>query len=172
MPTHALRRELIAAAVLIAFGVWIVSVALKIPLGVATDPLGPRTFPAALGAGIALCGILLAGGVLLFRGRGGQVKLTMEPDPEDEGEAGGPFSPGRLAGAIGATAVYLGAFEPLGYLLATTGYVLVLMLLHGGASSRSLAITPPIAALVLYAVFKFGLLIPVPAGVLAPLLPR
>jgi len=54
MPTHALRRELIAAAVLIAFGVWIASVALKIPLGVATDPLGPRTFPAALGAGIAL----------------------------------------------------------------------------------------------------------------------
>jgi putative tricarboxylic transport membrane protein len=172
MPTHALRRELIAAAALIAFGVWIVSVALKIPLGVATDPLGPRTFPAALGAGIALCGILLAGGVLFFRGKGAHVRLSVEPDPEDEGGAGGPFSPGRLAGAIVATAAYLAAFEPLGYLLATTAYVLVLMLLHGGAPARSLAINPPVVTVVLYAVFKFGLLIPVPPGVLAPLLPR
>ncbi|MGH2437482.1 MAG: tripartite tricarboxylate transporter TctB family protein [bacterium] len=172
MLSHALRRELIAAAVLIVFGIWITGVALKIPLGVATDPLGPRTFPAALGVGIALCGVLLAGGVLFFRGRGAQIKLTMEPDPEDEGEAGGPFSPTRLIGVIGVTAVYLAAFEPLGYLPATVAYVLVLMLLHGGASAGSLAITPAIVTIVLYAVFKFALLVPVPPGVLAPLLPR
>lgn len=173
LTAQAVRRDVRAAAVLIAFGLWIVTIALRIPLGVPTDSLGPRAFPVALGAGIAICGVLLASGALLFRGTLQRVRLPGEPDADDDGTAGaGSFSPARLIGAIAVTGGYLAVFEPLGYLLATPVYVLAIMLLHGGAPPRSLAITPPLVTVVLYAVFRFGLLIPIPEGILEPLLRR
>ena len=173
LTSPAARRDLLAAGVLIAFGLWIVRLGLKIPLGVATDPLGPRFFPVALGAGIAICGLLLAAGVLFFRGMTWRVTIPGEGGPDDDETAGGgAFSPARLVGAIVATAAYLAAFDRIGYLLSTPAYVLAVMVLHGGAPPRNLVIAPAVVTVVLYAVFKFGLLIPVPDGVLAPLLGR
>jgi putative tricarboxylic transport membrane protein len=163
----AVRRELAAAAVLIAFGLYIISVARRIPLGVATDPLGPRFFPIALGAMIAICGALLVVGVLLARGRP-RGRADGESDPDDD--AVGAFSISRLAAAIALTALYLVLFEPLGYLLATPLYVLSVMLLHRGAPPRMLVLTPVLVTVTLYLVFKYGLLIPVPDGILEPLL--
>jgi len=167
MNNTIVRKDVIAAAVLVAFGAFVVMIGLKIPLGVATDPLGPRTFPVALGAGIALCGVLLVAGMLLFRRAPSGPGLLADMDPEDEAVAdAGPFSLTRLVGVVAITAAYLAAFEPVGYLPSTWVYVLALMLLHGGARGRSLAITPPIVTLVLYLTFKFGLKIPVPEGIL------
>ena len=173
MDSAVVRKDVIAAAVLVAFGAAVVAVGLKIPLGVATDPLGPRTFPVALGAGIAICGVLLVAGMLLFRSAPAGPGLLGDMDPEDEAAAdAGPFSLTRLVGAVAITAGYLAAFEPVGYLLSTWGYVLALMMLHGGAPGRSLVSTPPLVTLVLYLTFKYGLRIPVPEGMLAPLLSR
>jgi len=169
MNNTIVRKDVIAAAVLVAFGAFVVMIGLKIPLGVATDPLGPRTFPVALGAGIALCGVLLVVGMLLFRRApaGAGPGLLADMDPEDEAAAdAGPFSLTRLVGAVAVTAAYLAAFEPVGYLPSTWVYVLALMLLHGGARGRSLVTTPPIVTLVLYLTFKFGLKIPIPEGIL------
>jgi hypothetical protein len=64
------------------------------------------------------------------------------------------------------TAAYLAAFEPLGYLLATPPYVAAIMLIHGGAGRRALLMAPILTTVVLYATFRFGLLIPVPGGIL------
>lgn len=175
MDNTIVRKDVIAATVLVAFGAFVVIIGLKIPLGVATDPLGPRTFPVALGAGIALCGVLLVAGLLLFRRApaGAGPGLLADMDPEDEAAAdAGPFSLRRLVGAVAITAAYLAAFEPVGYLPSTWVYVLALMMLHGGAPGRSLLSTPPIVTLVLYLTFKYGLRIPVPEGILAPLLSR
>ncbi len=164
-------KDLIAAAILIVFGTYIVAVGLKIPLGVATDPLGPRTFPVALGAGIVICGILLAAGALVFRGVPRSRTSALDVDDDEVAEAG-PASPVRLISAIAVTGVYLLLFEPLGYLLSTPMYVLAVLLLHGGAPRRALLITPVAVTVVLYATFKYGLLIPVPEGMLEPFLVR
>jgi len=176
MDNTIVRKDVIAAALLVAFGAFVVMIGLKIPLGVATDPLGPRTFPVALGAGIALCGVLLVAGMLFFRrapaGVGPGLLADMNPDEDEAAAESGPFSLTRLVGAVAITAGYLAAFEPVGYLLSTWGYVLALMMLHGGAPGRSLLSTPPIVTLVLYLTFKYGLRIPVPEGILAPLLSR
>jgi len=169
MDNTIVRKDVIAAAVLVAFGAFVVMIGLKIPLGVAIDPLGPRTFPVALGAGIALCGVLLVVGMLLFRRApaGAGPGFLADMDPEDEAAVdAGPFSLRRLVGAVAITAAYLAAFEPVGYLPSTWVYVLALMLLHGGARGRSLVTTPPIVTLVLYLTFKFGLKIPIPEGIL------
>lgn len=163
-------RELILAAFLVAFGGVVVALARDITPGVLTDPLGPRFFPTALGAAILLCGLLLAGAELFFRGEPLLPAPLSDANPEGEEDAG-PFSLARFLGAIGATALYIAAFDPLGYLLATPPYVAAILLIHGGAHSRTLLITPFVVTIALYAVFRFGLLIPVPDGPLEGILP-
>jgi putative tricarboxylic transport membrane protein len=166
----AMRRELAVGAFLVAFGAAVLALAWTIEPGIQTDPLGPRAFPAALGAGIALCGGLLAATVLLGPGEGGRKGPILEPGSEGEAEAG-PVSPARLLGAIAATAAYVALFAPLGYLLATPPYVAAIILIHGGAAQRTLLIAPPLVTGLLYGAFRFGLLIPVPEGILDGRLP-
>ncbi len=167
---NIIRRELAVAAFLLAFGGAVIAVAGTIEPGVQTDPLGPRAFPIALGAGIALCGLLLGVAALVLRGQPGHAGALADPSPGEEAE-GGPFSPTRLIGAIVATAAYTAAFGPLGYLLATPPYVAAIILIHGGARRRSLLVAPLLVTLVLYVTFQFGLLIPVPGGILEGILP-
>jgi len=163
------RRELALAGVLIGLAVLIVALALRIDPAVQTDPLGPRAFPLALGAAIGLCGILLGGGALVPGRWTAPVTVLVESGPD--GETPGAFSPGRLAGAVALTAAYVAAFEPLGYLLATPPYVAAILLVHGGARWRALVTAPVLLTAALYAAFRFGLLIPVPDGLLERWLP-
>jgi len=161
------RRELAVAAFLVAFGGVVVALARRIPPGVYTDPLGPAAFPIALGAGIAICGLLLGAAMLTFRGHSGFKSTLAEPGPDDDQTTGsGPFSPALLIGAIAATAVYLVGFTPLGYLVVTPPYVLAIMVIHGGAGRRSLLVGPLLVTAALYATFRYGLLIPIPDGIL------
>lgn len=148
----------------------IVALSLEIPPGVQTDPLGPRFFPIALGAGIALCGLLLAAAEIFFHGEPAVPAPLSDASPEGEEDAG-PFSPVRFVGAIGATALYVAAFDPLGYLLSTPPYIAAILLMHGGTRARALLITPFVVTIALYVTFRFGLLIPVPDGPLEGILP-
>jgi len=148
----------------------VVALAREIAQGVLTDPLGPRFFPMALGIAILLCGLLLAGAELFFRGESLLPAPLSDASPEGEEDAG-PFSLPRFVGAIAATALYVAAFEPLGYLLATPPYIAAILLIHGGAKKRALLITPFVSTIALYVTFRFGLLIPVPDGPLEALLP-
>lgn len=144
----------------------------RIPPGVQTDPLGPGFFPYWLGAGIALCGALLAAGVLVgVSGIPGLGTTLMADAPEGDIEEEGEFSHWRLIAAVGITALYVAAFEPVGYLLATPAYIAAIMLAHGGARPRSVLSAAIAVTIVLYASFRFGLLIPVPVGLLRGILP-
>ena len=163
-------RELILAAFLVSFGGVVVALSWEITPGVLTDALGPRFFPMALGAGIVLCGLLLAAAEFLFRGEPSVAGPLSDADPEGEEEAG-PFSLARFVGAIAATVLYIAAFEPLGYLLTTPPYVMAILLIHGGARKRALLIAPFLTTILLYVTFRFGLLIPVPDGPLEGILP-
>jgi hypothetical protein len=69
------------------------------------------------------------------------------------------------------TGAYVAAFEPIGYLLATPPYVAGIVLVHGGGRRRDLLLPPLLLTMVFYAAFRFGLLIPVPDGVLESWLP-
>jgi putative tricarboxylic transport membrane protein len=163
------RRELGAAAFLIAFGALVVAITLgTIGSGVQTDPLGPRAMPLAVGGGIALCGVLLLVGAALGTGR--RAALLAEGPGEEEDP--GPVSPSRLAGAVLATAIYVAVFETLGHLLATPLYVAALLLLHGGVPRRALLAAPVLVGLALYAGFRLGLNVPLPGGILETLFLR
>jgi putative tricarboxylic transport membrane protein len=167
-PDGARRRELGVAGLLIGLAIAVVLLGLRIPSGVQTDPLGPRVFPLALGVAIGLCGVLLAVTTLVP----GRFTTGLPAFVESAGGDGAaPFSPGRLVAAVGITAAYLFTLETLGYLLATPLYVAALALVHGGASRRTLVAAPVLLAAAFYAAFRFGLLIPVPDGVLEGWLP-
>ena len=66
-PAGANRRDAGVAATLVLLGVAVIGLALRVEPGVQTDPLGPRAFPLALGAAIALCGLLLGVSALARR---------------------------------------------------------------------------------------------------------
>ena len=127
-------------------------------------------FPLALGAAIALCGLLLGVSALVGDRWTASAAMFVETADDDASE-GDLLSPWRLVGAIAATAAYLVAFERLGYLLATPGYVVTILLLHTGVRARAFLTAPVLVTLALYAAFRFGLLIPVPDGILEPWLP-
>lgn len=165
-----MTRELVIAGFLVVFGGAVIAVARTIELGVQTDPLGPRAIPLALGAGIALCGLLLGAAALVFRGARGRMGPLSDSTAEQAAPEG-PFSATRLIGAVVATALYVAVFERLGYLLATPPYVAAILLIHGNALPRAFLVAPLLITVVLYVTFRFGLLIPVPGGILEAILP-
>lgn len=170
-PTQAAtRRDLVVGAVLVLVGLAVIGLALRVEPGVETDPLGSRAFPLALGAGITLCGFLLGASAVLGDRWTTSVSVFVEAADDDASE-GELLSPWRLVGAIGVTAAYLFAFERLGYLLATPAYVVAILLLQTGSRARALLTAPVFVTVALYAAFRFGLLIPVPDGVLEWWLP-
>ena len=169
-PTPATRRDLVVAAVLVLVGLAVIGLALRVEPGVETDPLGSRAFPLALGAGIAVCGLLLGASTALGDRWATSAAVFLESADDDASE-GGLLSPWRLIGAIGLTAAYLIAFERLGYLLATPAYVVAILLLQTGTVGRAFLTAPVFVTVALYAAFRFGLLIPVPDGILESWLP-
>jgi putative tricarboxylic transport membrane protein len=164
------RRDLAVAAVLVLLGVAVIGLGLRLDAGVQTDPLGPRVFPVALGAAIAVCGLLLGVAAVLGDRWTASAAVFVETADDDasEGEVGASW---RLIGAIAATAAYLVLFERLGYLLTTPGYVVAILLLQPGVRTRAFLTAPVLVTLALYAAFRFGLLIPVQDGILEPWVP-
>jgi putative tricarboxylic transport membrane protein len=162
-------RDLAIAAALVALGVAVVVLAVRIEPGVQTDPLGPRVFPLAMGTAIGVCGLLLAA-VAFAPGRW-TAPSPLLADAVGEEEPPGSFSPMRLCAAVVLTGAYIAAFEPMGYLLATPPYVAALILIHGGARWRGFLLSPFLLTVAFYAAFRFGILIPVPDGLLETWLP-
>lgn len=162
-------RDVSVAIGLVALGALIAALALNtIGTGVQTDPLGPRAMPVALGGGIALCGLLLLVGKVVQPAP----RPVLLAEGPSETEDVGPFSPARLLLVIVATAMYVAAFEPLGYLLSTPLYVAALLLIHGAVPRRALLAAPVLVALALYAGFRLGLNVPLPGGILETMFPR
>lgn len=169
-PAGVNRREAGVAATLVLLGLAVAGLALRVEPGVETDPLGPRVFPLALGAAIALCGLLLGVSALVGDRWTASAAMFVESVADDSSE-GELLSPWRLVGAIAATAGYLVAFERLGYFLATAAYVAAILLLQPGVRARAFLTAPVLVTLALYAAFRFGLLIPIPDGILESWLP-
>lgn len=83
------------------------------------DPLGPKAFPRLLGIFL-----LIAAGLLYL-------EMLKDRKAKVTAPSGGELAPWRYAGMIALIVVWTGfyyaAFEPLGYIVATAIYLLVLM---------------------------------------------
>ena len=116
--------------------------------------LGPAFFPRLISLGLFLCGLLL----LARRGRAG-----------GDGFPAAPRERGALAVTIGLSGLYLVALEPMGFVVATFLYVVVLtFVMRVGRRdwrvvAENVAIAVAVVAVV-YMLFRFGFRVPLPRG--------
>jgi putative tricarboxylic transport membrane protein len=130
------------------------------------DALGPRAFPALVG-----CGLLLAGVLLLFEAFSKtEKKRSVHADPE----TGAVLTPKErirqsvtLVAMVGWTALYYTVFEEVGYLLSTVVFLGVLLSYFHRGHHRTNALTAIGFALVVNLVFTHLLNVPLPAGILS-----
>jgi putative tricarboxylic transport membrane protein len=109
---------LLAVGIVIGAGVYLYA-DLRLPALRIGDPMGPRAFPALVGIGLLVSGLLLLAEVWRKRRAAGAVSPA--PDPVETHSR-------RILGAMAAwTALYYFAFERVGYPVATVIYLFALL---------------------------------------------
>jgi putative tricarboxylic transport membrane protein len=136
----------------------------QLPLVRIGDPLGPKIFPAIIGGGLLLSGLLLM--LETYRKRQ-QVVSAAAPSPQAVAPAPQDRQrPGVLLGMLAWTVIYYFAFEPVGYLVSTVVFLLgLLTMFHRKKPRTNLAVALGFTA-VIYAIFTQLLHVPMPQGIL------
>jgi putative tricarboxylic transport membrane protein len=139
----------------------------QMPVSRMGDALGPRAFPALVG-----CGLLLAGVLLLFEAFG--KKNAVKSIPTAEPETGAPLTNKErirqsitLVAMVAWTALYYTVFEQVGYLVSTVVFLGALLSYFHRGHYRTNALTAVGFALVVDLVFTHLLNVPLPAGILS-----
>jgi putative tricarboxylic transport membrane protein len=149
-----LADRIVAACTLLLAAVYLYATA-TLPAMDIGDPLGPKAFPVLLGSLLALAGVLL-----LLESRS---KRALG----ESGESGvPPARPLQVAGVSVITVAFFALLEPLGYLIAFSLYLFVLMLwLHRRSPLVCLA-TAVLFALGSYTLFAKALGVALAKGLL------
>lgn len=140
-----ISAERILGALLIVLAALVLWSAQSLVVPFAADPLGPKGFPSAVAAILAVCGLL----ILLERG-------PAFAWPE---RRAAPFL------LIAVMLAYALLMEPLGFLLATAGLALGVALLFGARAWLAL-VTGVVTSAALWALFDRLLDLPLPKGFL------
>jgi putative tricarboxylic transport membrane protein len=111
------------------------------------DPLGPKAFPRLLGAGLVITAVILLLEMLRARKTAPAVSAAPPADPRDR--------KALLVVAVAAawTFVYFVLFEMLGYVLATTGYLLALMMYFNKGKRTANVLTAVLFSVLSYLMF-------------------
>lgn len=109
------KSDKILTTMLMLFGIVYLWMTYQIPVGSFGDPMGPRAFPFILGTILVLCTL-----VLIVQGYRKQ-KRASDPQTDDRAV---PASLRLIVGIAVWSGFYVFFFESLGYLLATTIYIL------------------------------------------------
>lgn len=163
----ASRGPLIAALGVVVASAAIAVEATTFDVAFPTDPLGPKAFP------VVAAGLLAIGGLALVRSaRADRVKAETERPVVGGGEPAAldpdgpePGAARRIALGTVSFIVYAFLLAPLGFVLATTLEFTMLARLFGGPLGRGAA-AGLVFALLLYALFVYGLGLPLPLGIL------
>ena len=122
------------------------------------DPLGPKAFPRLLGIGLLITAALLF--MEIWRAR----KAPPEKDPAP---ASGDQRHLLVVGAVIVwTAIYFAVFQPLGYVLSTTVYLLVLTAYFHRGKWVTNVLTSVLYGVLSYLMFTKALGVTLPPGVL------
>jgi len=126
------------------------------------DPLGPRIFPAIIGVGIILSGLLLMVEIRKRQRAGAQrAEAEAAAHPREQQR------PGILIGMLVWTVLYYLAFEPVGYIVSTVIFLLgLLAVFNRGRHLTNLAVALGFTA-VAYTIFDRLLAVPMPEGILS-----
>ncbi|WP_154402090.1 tripartite tricarboxylate transporter TctB family protein [Ornithinimicrobium cavernae] len=152
------RGEIVLAAGLVGVGLYMLLSAQGIPVPPTDHGPGPRVFPYAVGAGLALVGLWLV--VAVLRGD----RAEAEAGEDIDLDTGTSWTTLGLLAAILVGYVLL--LEPLGYLLATILFFGGVAWTLGSRNWRLLLLISIVLPLVVFLLFTRGLGIYVPNGLL------
>jgi len=155
LPSSSLVQRVVGAAWLGAV-LLLASIAWAYRAQYAYEPVGPRAFP-------LLCLGLMALGLAAWLLRPPPIERDADDPPLDARLLR------KVAACIGLLLGYAALFEPLGFILASTLAGALVARLYGGRWVGS-AVTGLAIGIGLYVLFDRVLEVPLPAGVLAPLL--
>lgn len=130
----------------IGFGVALTWAASQIPAGWLRNDPGPGFLPMATGISFVVLGLVLA----------------WQRTPHEGMPRGGALL--RVAATVLAVAVYVAVFERAGFVLATAGFLIAQFLILGVRNPLLAIGLPLMATAAIYAVFRFGLSVPLPAS--------
>jgi putative tricarboxylic transport membrane protein len=148
------NAQLIAASVLLAFGLFAVWQASLLKVGSATSP-GPGFFPLVLGIALALLAAALVGQAW----RAGAAPASVEPTSDYK----------TIAGVLVLILIASLLLEPVGYVPTMIVLTAALLKLAGRGWKATLVIAV-VAAVASYLLFDRGLGVPLPQGLLDGLL--
>lgn len=158
------RAEIVIAGLLVLAGAGVLLAAFQQSSGTPSDPLGPRGFPAAIGAALACAGAALFGQTVLASRR--RELPTQDPVSLDESDEpdDGPVSPTRLLVISVATLAYVAVLPVAGFLVSTPIALAAIMGLQGGVARRTFVLMMICFPLAIYGLFTLLLGVPLPAG--------
>ena len=153
--------RIILACTIVLAGVYFWATA-QIPTLDLGDPLGPKAFPRMLGVLLLLGALMLF--LEIFRGR----RNDKQPGVKGGGETAAQWAAHHwmvLAVSVW-TALYFVAFEPAGYVLSTTAYLLGLTFYFNRGRHLMNGLTSTLFALFSYLMFTKLLGVNLPPGIL------
>ena len=149
--------RIIFALILVLAAVYFYATA-QIPTLEIGDPLGPKAFPRLLGIGLLITAALLF--MEMWRARKNQPAKNETPQTGDRRHL-------LIVGAVAVwTAIYFAAFEPLGYVLSTTLYLLALTAYFHRGKWVTNVLTSVLYGVLSYLLFSTALGVSLPKGVL------
>ena len=147
------KAEVTAAGAVLAVGISLLVASLGFSFLSAGTP-GPGFLPLLIAIGIIVCGVTLLAGAI----RG--TKIVEQPNWPSPG---GWWHVGLMLVAMAVAFLFL---EELGFLVATTLFMVAMIYALGERSWRMLLTVPPLSAIALYMVFGVWLRVPLPKGLI------
>jgi putative tricarboxylic transport membrane protein len=120
------------------------------------DPLGPKAFPHLLTIGLLITAAMLLGEI--FRAK--------KSAPVEKSETVGAPTYKVVAGVVVVTAVYFVLFEPLGYAIATSLFMLVMTWYFNKGKTLTNVLTSVLYSFLSYIAFTQWLGVNLPRGIL------
>ncbi len=151
--------RIIFAGILVLMGVYFWATT-QIPTLEIGDPLGPKAFPRLLGGGLVIAAVMLLAEMIKNR------KSEHADAPANASEPSDWGAYKIVAGVAVVTGIYFALFEPLGYAVATSLFLLVMTNYFNKGKRWTNCLTSVSYSFVSYIAFTKWLGVNLPAGIL------
>jgi putative tricarboxylic transport membrane protein len=148
------RIILISILVLAGVYFWATS---QIPTLEIGDPLGPKAFPRLLGGGLLVCAAMLLAEIIKGR-KNAPTSVAPEEAPDTSTYK-------IVAGVVVATGIYFALFEPLGYAVSTSLFLLVMTHFFNKGKLWTNVLTSVLYSFISYYLFSSLLGVNLPRGI-------
>jgi putative tricarboxylic transport membrane protein len=153
-------KVIVACALLLAAGyAWMTEQVTSLPFG---DPLGPKAFPRILTAALVVCALLLLVELILSKRAS---KAEIAPAPEDAAPDL-PDTKWIMAATVAFTGLYFFLFEPLGFVLSSSAYLLAMTMYFNPGKAVANALVSLLLPITCYLIFNHVLGVELARGIL------